>query len=69
MTNLKQEEEANSFALELLIPRGMILECLEKYRNKYKNNEELIQKLSQTFKVSEIAMRTRLLNLGILTSI
>ena len=66
---IKEEIEANAFALELLIPKNMILEYVVKYQKLYKNNDLLISKLCDKFEVSEIAMKSRLLNLGILTTI
>ena len=67
--NLKEEAQANAFALELLVPKQMLLEYLEKYRSLYPDNKKLITKLSDKFQVTEIAMISRLINLGILTSI
>jgi Zn-dependent peptidase ImmA (M78 family) len=67
--SLKQEAEANAFALELLMPREMLLSYLKEYRQISISNKQLIKKLSQTFEVTETTMKCRLLNLGILTSI
>jgi len=67
--NYKEESEANAFALELLMPRDMILKYVDKYKISYRSNEALISKLCNKFDVSEIAMKSRLLNLGILTTI
>lgn len=67
--NLKQEAEANAFALELLMPREMLLKYLKEYREISNSNKQLITKLSNKFEVTEMAMKSRLLNLGILTSI
>ena len=67
--NIKEEIEANTFALVLLMPENMILEYVSKYRKLYKNNQELILRLCKKFEVSEIAMKSRLIDLGILTTI
>lgn len=67
---LKEEQEANVFALELLMPTHMILEYVNKYKNRQKlSDKRCISELCKTFQVSEIVMKTRLVNLGILTSI
>jgi len=67
--SIKEEVEANAFALALLMPKNMIIEYVVKYKSLYKNNDILISKLSNKFEVSEIAMKSRLLDLGILTTI
>lgn len=72
LTNIinKEEIEANQFALELLMPREMILTHANKYKNEKRlSDKQFLVKMCKTFQVTEIAMITRLLNLGILTSI
>jgi len=80
----KQEAEANAFAMELLMPKKMFIEEANKiheiirkknqmyYRvgNSLLNSDAyLINRLSNKFQVSEEAVKTRMFNLGILTSI
>lgn len=66
----KEEIEANLFALELLMPRDMILTYADKYKNEKKlSDKQFLETMCKTFQVTEMAMITRLLNLGILTSI
>ena len=70
MSTIKEEQEANAFALELLMPKHMILEYCDKYKNqKQLSDKEFLNRMCKKFQVSEIAMKTRLLNLGILTSV
>ena len=66
----KEEIEANQFALELLMPRDMILTYADKYKNEKKlSDKQFLVEMCKTFQVTEIAIISRLLNLGILTSI
>ncbi len=63
-----QEYEANNFAARLLIPIDKIkeigLSILREYPNI--NSEEFIKKMADKFLVSPIAMKYRLMNLGII---
>ena len=80
----KEEQEANIFAMELLMPEELFIPEVKKQRekifktdrkyyyvnNKVLNTEEiLIHRLSIKCQVSEDAVKTRMFNLGILTSI
>ncbi len=63
----KEEIEANLFALELLMPREMFIAEIKKREEQSK--DILIYQLAKEFAVSEDAVRSRMINLGILTSI
>lgn len=80
----KEEQEANQFAMELLMPEELFIAEAKKQREKifkndrkyyYVNNkaltkeEFLIHKLAIKCQVSEDAVKTRMFNLGILTSL
>ena len=80
----KEEQEANAFAMELLMPEklfiakakklhGQIHKTTQKFYlrgNRALSKEELlIYKLAIKCQVSEDAVKTRMFNLGILTSI
>ena len=80
----KEEQEANQFAMELLMPEKLFLAEAKKQRdkiykdsrryyyvnNKVLNSEEcLIHRLAMKCQVSESAIKIRMFNLGILTSI
>lgn len=76
---LKEEKEANEFALCLLMPEDFIKQELKKLLNgkkvvskrfqDIKNISEsyIVDKMAEKFKVPEAAMRTRLYNLGYIT--
>ena len=67
---MKEEQEANAFALELLMPKHMILNYAHKYKVEQKlSDRQFIDRMCKKFEVTEIAMKSRLINLGILTSI
>ena len=61
-----QEIDANRFAAELLMPRPLVIEEVQKrLKNKKKGaSERLIGGLARAFKVSTQAMEYRLINLG-----
>ena len=63
---MMQEREANAYAAALLMPSDLIEVEFKRFlnRNKRASEDELIFKLSKKFKVSEIAMTYRLINLG-----
>lgn len=82
----KEEQEANAFAMELLMPEKLFLEEIKKLHgklysgvNRYRfhsvdgviltKKEFLIHKLAKKFAVSEAVITTRMINLGILTSV
>lgn len=71
-TEQKQEIEANQFAMELLMPEKLFTEEIAKLRKQLKyryNDDALIHRLAIRCQISEDAVRTRMINLGILTSI
>jgi Zn-dependent peptidase ImmA (M78 family) len=63
-----EEVEANAFAAELLMPRKFMNEEIERAvtRKRQISPEQLIAELAETFRVSQEAMRYRLINLGVL---
>ena len=63
----KEESKANLFALELLMPRKMFMAEVKKRQGQ--SAGILIYYLAKVFEVSEDAIKTRMINLGILTSI
>ncbi len=63
---LKQEQEANAFAAELLMPRKFILAELEKDNYAGLQEPELIEELAKLFEVSIPAMTFRLSNINAL---
>ena len=82
----KEEQEANTFAMELLMPEELFIKELKKIKedlysgaNRYRfhsvdgviltKEEILINRLSRKCQVSEDVVKTRMFNLGILTSI
>lgn len=62
---LKQEREANAFAAALLMPTSLLEKELNKV-NQGKEIDEILPKLSRSFKVSEESMKFRLINLGVI---
>lgn len=62
---LKQEREANAFAAALLMPVSLLEKEMSKI-NLDKGIDEILPKLSRSFKVSEESMKFRLINLGII---
>ncbi len=81
----KEEQEANAFAMELLMPEELFIAEAEKIHGKiyapdniYRfhsvkgvlltKEEFFIHQLAKKCQVSEDIVRTRMLNLGILTS-
>ena len=60
----KTEMEANSFAVQLLMPERNMLEEIEKFDNELSKDEK-IKILAKTFLVSEIAIRYRIKTLGV----
>lgn len=74
MATDRQEIQANAFAAELLMPRGFVIDALEKYLDgvtrtgRVMSHEDLISQLAREFDVSAEAMGYRLINLGILAT-
>ncbi|MDG4655032.1 ImmA/IrrE family metallo-endopeptidase [Chryseobacterium arthrosphaerae] len=62
---LRQEREANAFAAALLMPIALLEKELSKIKQD-KRIDEILPKLSRSFKVSEESMKFRLINLGML---
>jgi Zn-dependent peptidase ImmA (M78 family) len=61
---IKQEREANAFAAALLMPRERVIQELQKMTfDLGDDKEDVINKLSETFKVSSQAMMFRISNL------
>lgn len=67
-TSDRQEVEANAFAAELLMPRKFMTREIDILiaRSRQIKPEQLIAELAETFRVSQEAMRYRLVNLGVL---
>ncbi|HEV3319944.1 MAG TPA: ImmA/IrrE family metallo-endopeptidase [Solirubrobacteraceae bacterium] len=67
-TSDAEEVEANAFAAELLMPRTFMKGEIERLvaRSRKITPELLIAELAETFRVSQEAMRYRLVNLGVL---
>ena len=63
----EEEIEANLFAMELLMPRKIFIAEIKKRQGQ--SADILIYYLAKVFEVSEDAVRSRMINLGILTSI
>ncbi|MEO7793967.1 MAG: ImmA/IrrE family metallo-endopeptidase [Thermoanaerobaculia bacterium] len=65
-----REIEANAFAAELLMPGRWVCDEVERLRNSGRSldEDELVMELKKTFKVSEPAIKFRLLNLGLISS-
>jgi hypothetical protein len=63
-----QEIEANSFAAALLMPRKLIKQKIDKLKDEFffLTDEEIIESLSNDFKVSTTAMTYRLINLKLI---
>jgi len=63
---LRQERQANAFAAALLMPDELIKKEYEllNERKDFLTDDNIVKKLSSMFKVSEIAMTYRLMNLG-----
>jgi Zn-dependent peptidase ImmA (M78 family) len=63
-----EEVQANAFAAELLMPRKFMTAEIERAVTKTRqiSAEQLIIELAETFRVSQEAMRYRLINLGVL---
>jgi Zn-dependent peptidase ImmA (M78 family) len=62
---MRQEQEANTFAAELLMPKALIFNELGKPEIQRLAENELIERLAQIFEVSVPAMTFRLSNLNI----
>ncbi|MBB3701251.1 ImmA/IrrE family metallo-endopeptidase [Flammeovirga yaeyamensis] len=61
----RKEREANSFAAAILMPEQFIENEIEKIElNNIQSVEAIVKSLAKTFKVSEVAMTYRLVNLG-----
>jgi Zn-dependent peptidase ImmA (M78 family) len=67
-TSDPEEVQANAFAAELLMPRKLMTREIERLiaRSRQIAPEQLIAELAETFRVSQEAMRYRLVNLGVL---
>jgi Zn-dependent peptidase ImmA (M78 family) len=67
-TSDTEEVQANAFAAELLMPRKLMQREIERLiaRSRQIAPEQLIAELAETFRVSQEAMRYRLVNLGVL---
>lgn len=67
-TSDQEEVQANAFAAELLMPRKFMTQEIERAVAKARQiaPEQLILELAETFRVSQEAMRYRLINLGVL---
>jgi Zn-dependent peptidase ImmA (M78 family) len=65
-TELRQEQEANTFAASLLMPRELIFKELNKSELRNMSESDLIYELARIFDVSVPAMTFRLSNLNIL---
>jgi Zn-dependent peptidase ImmA (M78 family) len=65
-----REIEANAFAAELLMPRGLLVEQLEARlpTGRPADPKRVVRQLAGLFEVSEQAMQYRLVNLGFTTS-
>lgn len=63
-----QEREANIFAASLLMPEILVNKRFEQYtsNNQLLTHEEIISKLAKEFKVSEVAMTYRLMNIKLI---
>ena len=83
--SLKEEQEANQFAMELLMPKDLFIAEVKRIHEKIHNGvnryrfhsvngvlltkeEFFIHKLAKKCQVSEDIVKTRMINLGILTS-
>ena len=83
--SLKEEQEANAFAMELLMPEELFIEAAKEIHGKIyapdnicsfhsvkgvllTKEEFFIHKLARKCQVSEDMVKTRMINLGILTS-
>lgn len=65
-TEMRQEQEANTFAASLLMPKDLIFNELSKPEIQKLAENDLIETLAQLFEVSVPAMTFRLSNLNIL---
>jgi len=63
----KEEMTANCFAAELLMPKSFIKKALNKFVQNgiFDSGDDLVQTLSNEFKVSTTAMSIRLQNMGL----
>lgn len=59
----KIEQEANAFALALLMPEDLLIQEVEKHPSL---GQDDIESLAKTFNVGEAHLRARLLGLGFL---
>lgn len=65
----KREREANVFAASLLMPKSLIHEefkSIEESSNHNLIEDEIVKEMASKFKVSQIAMTYRLINLGLI---
>ncbi len=62
-----EETQANAFAAELLMPRSVVPDEIDRVLSKgAATSSELVSTLAQRFQVSSAAMQYRLINLGML---
>ena len=65
----KREREANVFAASILMPKSLITNVYNKIIDSSNHNlieDEIVEKMASKFKVSQIAMTYRLINLGLI---
>lgn len=62
-----EEIQANAFAVELLMPRGLIAAAVARSAARTGSHSETITDLARDFEVSQEAMSYRLINLGFLS--
>jgi Zn-dependent peptidase ImmA (M78 family) len=67
-TSDNEETQANAFAAELLMPRSFMEQEIQRAvtRSRHIEPEQLTAELADAFRVSQDAMRFRLINLGVL---
>ncbi|WP_165989768.1 ImmA/IrrE family metallo-endopeptidase [Streptomyces sp. YIM 98790] len=65
MATDREEVEANRFAAALLAPETLVRAAVR--QTSFRTVDELVTQLADTFKLSEIAMTYRLMNLGIIS--
>lgn len=62
-----EEIQANAFAAELLMPRGLVSAAVARSAHQTSSHDETIKTLAAEFEVSREAMSYRLINLGFLS--
>lgn len=63
-----QEQQANAFAMALLMPEGLLRDELHslKFRHGTGNEDVILKSLAKKFQVSQTLMASRLIDLGML---